>query len=140
MNVAAFNQALQEWPREVMARDAAPMQRNVLADLVNGFIDETPAADPQYRNSGKAKRGWQVFLYRAFEATERPGPDPLGIAAKTEAGIVIAGVRDKPVPLATIANPVDYIEKLANGYSKKAPAGWFERVIARVTAKYARVR
>lgn len=142
MNVADFNRALEQWPRTVMAKDAVPMQRNVITDLVNGYIDATPAADPQFRNSGKAKRGWQVLLRRAYAVEDRQAvaTDPAGAIAKAEAATVIAGITGQPAPMATIANPVDYIEALANGYSKKAPAGWFERVTALVSAKYARVR
>jgi len=142
MNVAEFNRELEKWPPTVLAKDAVPMQRGILTDLVNGFIDETPAADPKFRGSGRAKRGWQVFLRRALAVDEPQAAvqDPTGTVAKAEAATVIGGITERPVPLATIANPVDYIEKLANGYSRQAPAGWFERVTATVSAKYSRVR
>ena len=140
MNLADFNLALQEWPAEVMAQDAAPMQRNVLTELAAGLIDGTPILLPIQEGSGHAKRNWRVDLHRAHGVAELSGADPGGTLTKAEGRNVIARITTKPVDFATISNPVDYMDALANGSSKQAPAGWIERVVASVNAKYARVK
>lgn len=140
MNVAQFNRALQGWPDQVMRDHAAPLQREILTDLVGGFVDATPVADRRFARSGHARRGWRVDLFRSYQQVEQSGVDPTGAVTKSEAAQVIAGIREKPAQLATISNPVEYIEALAKGSSKQAPAGWFEQVVARVEAKYSRVR
>ena len=140
MNVADFNAALQKWPDEVMAKDAAPMQRNVLTELAAGLIDSTPVLLPLQEGSGHAKRNWRVELHRAYGAAELLGADPTGALTKAEGRQVIERITTKPVDFATVSNPVDYMDALANGSSKQAPAGWVERVVAGVNAKYARVK
>jgi hypothetical protein len=140
MNLADFNRELQQWPDEVMAQHAAPMQRNILTELADGLIEGTPVLLPIKEGSGHAKRNWRVDLYRAYGTTELSGADPTGALAKAEGRNVITRITDKPVDFATISNPVDYMDALANGSSKQAPAGWIDQVVASVAAKYARVR
>lgn len=129
MNVVEFNRELREWPDKVAMEQAAQMQRNIMTDLSQGFIDATPVAPARYRGAGHAKRNWRVELHRALAATERTGVDPTGGIVKSEAAEVIARIKDRPVPFATISNPIDW--------SRQA---WFGAVIARVAVKYARVR
>jgi len=148
-NVKEFNAELAAWTEKVVMPAAAKMQRDVIRDTAYGFVDGNPVGDPTtwvsqrpkpgYKG-GHSKRNWRVYLYRSYEGGEKNGVDPSGILVKSEIDSVIARIADKPVDFVTISNPVEYMDRLANGWSKQAPAGWIEAVVASVTQKYARVR
>lgn len=143
-----FNAELAAWPQKVLAESGTKMQRDILTDLFVGFVDGNPVGDPRLwkrrappdYEGGHSKRNWRVYLHRDYAAAERAGIDPTGSIVKAEAAAVIGRIRTKPVDFATISNPVEYMDALANGWSKQAPAGWMEQNVARVSAKYARVR
>lgn len=141
MKVEEFNRTIAAWPAEAVRDHGVPLQRDVLTDLLDGVVDGTPVggrleAQALPRGAGHAKANWSVTLHRTYSATERPGADPTGATTKAQGAAVIGGIHGRPVDYATIANPVPYMDALANGYSKQAPAGWIDRVVAAVTAKY----
>jgi len=148
-NVQQFNAELAAWMERVVMPAAAQMQRDVLRDTAYGFVDGNPVGDPRFWVSqrpkpgyvgGHSKRNWRVYLHRSYEGGERNGVDPTGQLVKSEIDVVVGRIGAKPVDFVTISNPVEYMERLANGWSKQAPAGWIEAVVARVTQKYARVK
>ena len=144
-----FNAELASWTDRVALQDGAKMQRDLLTDLLYGVVDGNPVGDPRLWNppvapkgykGGHSKRNWRVYLHRDYSGGERPGVDPTGSVVKAEGRAVIARITTRPVNFATIANPVEYMDALANGWSSQAPAGWIEQTIARVSARYQRVR
>lgn len=114
---------------------AADLQRTVIAEVFAGLVQATPvgnkalwarnlgkpASQHQPKNyvGGRARKGWTIRVAGAL-----PG-DPVGSISRVVAG-----------QSAAIVNAVPYMEKLNQGHSRQAPAGFIDSVIARVLAKY----
>ena len=110
----AFDKAVEEVNKAKIA---------AATEALRTAIDGTPVL------TGRARRGWTVGIGK------RPRRAKKG--ASPEEGFQIIKTA-KPGDTIYIVNRLPYMNRLNNGWSKKAPAGFFERAIARATAALAR--
>ena len=139
--------------QEVPAR-AAEIQGRMSAELFTAIVQATPVGNhrtwqanrdratrglaplPKGYVGGHARKNWQMKV-GSPATTELPGVDKTGAQAQSAAYQVAASIK-KPARV-FISNPLPYIDRLENGWSKQAPRGMVRQAIAAVTAKYRRV-
>lgn len=123
----------------------ADLQRDVSEDLakiatraVSAVVYATPVGNPSLWKSpappgyrpGHARRNWHCTIGRT-SSSELPGLDPSGQTVILETGAVIrewSKPTFKRQPL-HIQNAVPYIERLNDGWSSQAPAGFVEKSV-----------
>jgi hypothetical protein len=86
-------------------------------------LDGTPVL------TGRARRGWTVGL------NKRPRRAKKGANPEDGFAVIKSAKPGEPI---YIVNRLPYINRLNNGWSKKAPASFFERAVAAATATLAR--
>ena len=144
-----------QWIREEVPAKAAEVQRMIVAESLTLIVQDTPVGNhtrwkanveratkglaplPKGYVGGHARKNWQVSI-STRTATEKPGTDNSGSVALNAGYTVIAGIK-QPV-IAYIANPLPYMDRLENGWSKQAPRGMVAQAVAAISAKYARVK
>ena len=104
---------------------------------VTALVLSTPVGDPSLW-TGKAPAGYQPGHARhnwhssiGVKSTgEIPGVDPVGSAIiAREEKFIKRWAKDKKRPALHIQNNVPYIERLNDGWSSQAPAGFVEKAI-----------
>lgn len=85
------------------------LAKRVACEAFIGLVNGTPV------DTGNARRNWRIGN----------GGDPVSTIAAM-----------KPGDRLSITNPTPYMEALERGHSKQAPAGWIQRVLDRVVAKF----
>ena len=154
-DAAQFANELKRFVTEEVPKRAADVQRRMLAETLTLIVQATPVGNhtrwkanikraekgqpplPRGYVGGQARRNWQVSV-GAPVRTPKPGVDASGQTAITEGFGVIAQIKDPT--RAYISNPMPYMDRLENGWSKQAPKGMVSQAVAIVSAKYARVR
>ena len=116
--VAEINLAFDKAMDEVNAAKIA-----AATDALRSAIDGTPVL------SGRARSGWTVGINKRPRGAKKKANPEDGFAIIKSA---------KPGDKIFIVNRLPYINRLNRGWSKKAPAGFFERAVARATATLAR--
>lgn len=129
-DAAAFRGRLEGFQQHVEERQHALLKR-VLAEAMTNLVMATPV------DTGRARSNWQVQALPA--APEVTLADPTGQSAVTE-GYRRIGQIPKHQRKAYLVNPVAYMERLNQGWSRQAPSGWIDAVLARVLQKYARAK
>jgi hypothetical protein len=114
-DVAAFKARLDDMAKWVQ-QQAADLQKRIVGEAFYRLVQATPV------DTGRARSGWRITVN--------------GLASDAVAA-AMQGL--KPGDRVGLTNPVVYMERLAQGYSKQAPAGWIDRALADVRAKFARV-
>ena len=111
----AFSRALQESVRLRTEEEALLEVRDIVIRLYNRIVTATPV------DTGRAAASWQFDVQ-----TEPEGSRPEGDYA-SRINAIVAETTDEilaaPMGKWFIANHLDYIEALAAGWSKQAPAG-----------------
>lgn len=139
-----------EFRRQMEAAAEAIAQRHhqlfmrVMAELLTVEVQGNPVGNPtiwkQPRDGyvgGHSRRNWQVTLTPA--APEQAGADASGQTAVTDGYAAIAQI-PRGTPRAYLVNPVPYMERLDQGWSRQAPAGWIGAALQQVMAKYERAQ
>lgn len=154
-NVGAFTLEISKWARETVPAEVAKLQRTITAEALTLIVQATPVGNnttwkhnveraakglppvPKGYVGGHARKNWQVTLGSPAR-TAIQGQDAGGNGAIGAGSQVAASIREPTV--AWIANPLPYMERLENGWSKQAPRGMVAQALAALSAKYARVR
>lgn len=155
-NAAQFKLELDEFVEEEVEGRALKLQRDVMLDLLQKLVINTPVGDrrqwklnierkerglpgllPRGYVGGHAKKNWQVTINRP-PTNEIEGEDRSGRSALDNGKRVINNIKE-PV-LAYISNRVPYIQRLEEGWSKQQPRGFVRQQIRRVSQKYKRQR
>ena len=145
-DAAAFRARMEAFKLEVQRRQHQTLKR-CLAEALTGLVMATPVGNPTLWKvrrgrkgyvGGHARRNWQITGVQGT-APVAQGVDPSGQQTTTEGYAKIASL-----PVTTrrmwIENRVPYMERLNEGWSKQAPAGFIGAVFQQVLAKYARVK
>jgi hypothetical protein len=120
--------------RELMddfGETAFAILRNLIfgSPVGNPSLWQNPNPPPGYVG-GHFRRNWQVSI-GGFNETEISGIDPAGAATAAGGKNKIDAFvrRGKPGPNLVIQNNVPYANRLAQGHSAQAPAGWVNQQI-----------
>jgi hypothetical protein len=147
-----FRLEIERWLSQEVPARAVAMQKQIVAETLTAIVQATPVGNqtrwkrnlgrkgpalPRGYVGGQARRNWQVTVGTPSR-TPLSGVDPTGQSALS-AGYVAIGSLSQPSAV-WIANPLPYMERLENGWSKQAPTGMVANAVAAVGAKYARVR
>lgn len=152
-DAAAFRRTLEQFHAHAMQQHRALFNR-VMAETLSGLVLANPVGNPDRWQrprkgyvGGHSRRNWQVSL-TPEAVPEIAGVDPSGRMATDQGYAAIAALpMAQPGRLAStgttrayLVNVVPYMERLNQGWSRQAPAGWIDAVLARVMAKHARVK
>lgn len=145
-----FRLQIEDWISREVPQRAVEVQKLIVAETLTQIVQATPVGNstkwkvnqgrtgptlPKGYVGGQARRNWQVTIGTPSR-TILGGVDPQG--RSTEAFTAIGRITQ---PSAVwIANPLPYMQRLENGWSKQAPTGMVANAVALVSAKYARVR
>lgn len=147
-----FRLEIERWLAQEVPQRAVSLQKQIVAETLTAIVQATPVGNPTKwkRNigrkgpplprgyvGGQARRNWQITI-DVPSRTIKSGFDQTGATASTE-GFAVIGRITAPSKV-WIANPLPYMERLENGWSKQAPTGMVANAVAAVSAKYARVR
>ena len=137
-DAASFRRRIEEFQEAIVDRGQT-VQRLVMADALAQLVQASPVGNktrwkrnlgkppdkmqPKNYVGGRYRRSWQVRI------GGQVGNDPAGSV-----------MRAVPGQAASLVNLQPYGERLAQGWSSQAPAGWIDAILARVLAKYARVK
>lgn len=96
----------------------------------NPSIWENPASAPEGYVGGHFRRNWIVSV-GGFNETEIEGVDPAGAATAATGQAAIEAWKNAGRLRANlvIQNNVPYANRLAQGWSRQAPAGWVDQQI-----------
>lgn len=140
-DAASFQERLDAWKLHV-TQAGALLTKRVAAETFTALVMPSPVGNPSRWKrprrgyvGGHFRRNWQLSV--GGEALELPGVDPAGTLATAAAYAAIAALQ--PGQSFTIVNPTAYSERLAQGWSPQAAAGWVEAACFRVWDKYTRV-
>jgi hypothetical protein len=159
-NAGAFALDITKWARETVPAEVAKLQRTITAEALTLIVQATPVGNnttwkhnveraakgktpasraplPKGYVGGHARKNWQVTIGTPAR-TAIPGQDAGGNGAISTGLQVAASIKEPTV--AWIANPLPYMERLENGWSKQAPRGMVAQALATLAAKYARVK
>jgi len=154
-NAQGFGLDISKWIKDTVPARAAEVQRMIVAEALTLIVQATPVGNhtrwkanieraqrskaplPRGYVGGHARKNWQVTL-GASSSRELPGVDKAGSQAISSGLNVITGI--KTPTIAYIGNPLPYMERLENGWSKQAPRGMVAQAVAAISAKYARVK
>lgn len=150
-----FKLEIERWLAEEVPARAVQMQKQIVAETFTAIVQATPVGNstrwkrnieraskgkpplPKGYVGGQARRNWQISIGTPSR-TPIAGVDGTGQRALLDGFGVIGRITE---PSAVwIANPLEYMDALENGWSKQAPAGMVAQAIAAVSAKYARVQ
>jgi hypothetical protein len=147
-----FRLQIEDWIAREVPQRAVALQKQIVAETLTAIVQATPVGNqatwkrnvgrsgpplPRGYVGGQARRNWQVTL-DVPSRTVKGGVDATGATSTTE-GFAAIGRITSPSKV-WIANPLPYMERLENGWSKQAPTGMVANAVAAVSAKYARVR
>ncbi len=104
------------------------LQNDVMDAVQQHIIEATPVSHLETGHSGRARNNWVVTINTAHAGADYNGPfDPSGAVRKEANGVVIANnKRGRPL---YIANNLNYIGLLNDGYSAQAPAGFVQSAL-----------
>lgn len=141
-DIEAFRNRIGEWMARVRQEYAPQVQKRIVLEMFSGVVRVTPVGNkaiwrsnlgkpadrhtPRGYVGGQARRSWRITV--GPPGSSATGQDPITVLAQ-------AKITDR----INVANPLPYMERLNNGWSSQAPAGWVERVMADVDAKYRRI-
>jgi hypothetical protein len=132
----SFRRKIEDFQVEVSKR-AKSLQQVVLLEALAAVTQATPVGNKSRwkRNLGKSPDKWQPKNYVGGNARRNWQIKVGGVTSK---GRQLLGAIETVVPgqFASLANPVPYMERLNNGWSRQAPAGFIDAAIAGVLAKY----
>lgn len=139
----AFREKMEEAAAVIAERHHALFMR-VMAELLTAEVQGNPVGNPTIWKhprddyvGGHSRRNWQVSL--TPDVPEQAGADASGGTA-LDAGYAAIARIPRGTPKAFLVNPVPYMERLDQGWSRQAPAGWIGAALQAVMAKYARAQ
>lgn len=109
-------------------------------DLLGSLIQDTPW------RSGQARANWRVTVGAGLSSTfirlpgareAHPAYDAGAVNAARAAGLSAIGGYKSPQRI-TLYNTAPYIQRLNEGYSAQAPAGFIEAAVAKARAQHGR--
>lgn len=113
-------------------KTAFAILRNLIfgSPVGNPTLWQNPGSVPAGYTGGHFRRNWIVSI-GGFNETVIEGVDPAGAMTAAAGKSVIDGyvARRRPGPNLVIQNNVPYANRLAQGWSKQAAAGWVDRQI-----------
>lgn len=117
------------------------LRRAVATEMLSTVVRATPV------DTGKARSNWKVGIGVPDTDVQDPySPGmKLGLSESANASAAIAAgnaviAMSSPDDVLYISNSVPYINRLNDGYSKQAPAGFVERALAAGQSRARRVR
>ncbi len=121
-----FSAAIAEFQRSVRGA-AVELQKRAVAEVFTGLVQGNPVGNPSLWKrparkgyvGGTSRRSWTIEVNGAPS-----GGSVIGLAS------VQFGDRVR------LSNPVPYMDRLNEGWSRQAPPGWIQAVVERVAAKY----
>lgn len=131
-NVIEFNLDVTKFVTEEAPEEATKLHRALALDLFGRLIRTTPV------DTGRARANWQVsngqppageIEFEGGASREANGALALNTAQQRETPEILAA---KAPGRTWIANNLPYIERLNDGWSAQAPAGFVELAIAEV--------
>lgn len=150
---AQFRLDLAKFAKETVPKKAAELQRKIAAEVFTMIVQATPVGNhrkwkdnveraakslpplPKGYVGGHARKNWQMQIGSPI-ATVKPGTDSSGQQSQATAYRVAASIK-KPARV-FIVNPLPYVQRLEEGWSKQAPKGMVKRAVAAIVAKYRR--
>ena len=142
-NVASFRAELDRMAAAIDQK-AVEFQRLVVLDLFTVINMGNPVGNPTLWKKprkgyvgGHSRRNWRLSMTRG--GTVKPGanPAPLGGVdpnAQSEAMQLLVAMQ-KPTTL-WLSNPVPYMDRLEQGWSRQQPTGWLLKAVYAVAQKY----
>jgi len=159
-----FGLDISKWIKETVPARVAEVQRTIVAEALTLIVQATPVGNhtkwkanilrrrragregraagsgeplPRGYVGGHARKNWQVTIgassSRPLSGVDANGSEALRIGYDVAASI-------KSPTIAYIGNPLPYMFRLENGWSKQAPRGMVAQAVAAISAKYARVQ
>jgi len=139
----SFRAELDKLAQEV-EKTSVEWQKKLLLDLTQGIVFGNPIGNPDgwKRNEGKknpkakgytggqSARNWR--LTPTIDRSVRGGYGPSTASNEINAAI---GAIVKPTSF-WLSNPMPYIDRLEDGWSKQQPSGWILDVLQAVATKY----
>lgn len=147
-----FRLQIEDWLSRDVPERAVALQKTIVGETLTAIVQATPVGNntrwkrnigrsgpplPRGYVGGQARRNWQVTVGSPSRLV-LGGVDANGSTATTE-GFGVIGRLTTPSAV-WISNPLPYMERLENGWSKQAPSGMVANAVAAVSAKYARVK
>lgn len=131
----AFRRRMEDFHGEVLKR-GKQLQMRVMGEVFAAVVAATPVGNKSRwkRNLGKSPDKWQPKNY--VGGTARKGWQIKVGGIKSTRGPVGAIETVVPGQFASVVNAVPYMERLNNGWSRQAPAGFIDQAIAMVLAKF----
>lgn len=155
VDAKGFRDELRKFTEQTVPTRAVDVQKRMVAEALTLIVQATPVGNhtrwkrnvdrsrrglpplPRGYVGGHARKNWQVNIGSPSRSV-LPGTDATGQAALTAGYSKLAALSAPGVVY--ISNPLPYVERLENGWSKQAPRGMVRQAIAAVSAKYRRVR
>jgi hypothetical protein len=138
-DVRQFRLELDKMARQLEGQ-ALAFQREVTLALFEAVVFRTPVGNPSRWQrprkgyvGGQARRNWRLAVGLPNPAVA-PGTDPSGSAAIAAAAGVLGGLRE-PTSL-WLSNPMPYIDRLENGWSRQAKEGIVGIAVREVARAY----
>lgn len=117
---------------------AAQLKKRVVGEVFARVVQDNPVGErgKWRRNLGKPESQWQPKGYVGGQSRNawRISVGAANFAEQRNPGDVLAAMRLED--RVWIVNPMPYIGRLNDGWSKQAPAGWIDRAIQQVLLKY----
>lgn len=107
---------------QATSQAASLVTRKISLEALTALVLRTPV------DTGRARGNWQVAVNKTFINGEVEVLDRGGSATISTGASKIAG--QKAFEPVVIQNNLPYIERLNDGYSKQAPAGYVEGALA----------
>jgi len=134
-----FRLELDQFARAIDGQ-AVDFQKRLVAELFTAINLANPVGNPSRwkkpRKSyvgGQSRRNWRIAIDLP-DRTERSGVDPSGARSQSEAFAVLASLR-RPANV-WISNPLAYMDRLENGWSRQAPNGIVKTSVQAIARKY----
>lgn len=124
LNAKAFDVDLQKFADAIQV-DIATVTKKVALGMFSDIVHGTPV------DTGRARSNWIISIaYSGFEEVATTGSSKAAADAQVSGGAgVLNGYNGKYVIY--ITNGLPYIERLNEGWSQQAPAGFVDRAIAK---------
>jgi hypothetical protein len=123
-NLDEFNRGLDDFAEKTIPEEMNKFMIWLGSKLLNGFVKKTPI------DTGRAQGNWQVTFHRPASGKIESYSQDRGSTIRKGLSKLKQMKADGVVQVVYITNNVDYIIKLEEGHSQRAPSGMVSVTLA----------